>query len=164
MTFWLTQQPNSGLSFFIYGSYIQLDPPTTHTHTHTHTRGRNSLNEGSVSRRGRYLCNTQQTHCTNIHALSIIQTGGFRGHVAADLRLRLHDHERRRWNVTCGGNPKDLVRVPLCPSQIPRYFITVSFDRQVFKSAGPQLVHLQCFESTPAGGLACLLILLIVCV
>ena len=44
-----------------------------HTHTHTHTPGRNSLNQLSARRTGRYLLNTQQTQEKNIHDPTVIE-------------------------------------------------------------------------------------------
>ena len=60
--------------------------------THTHTLGRNPLYEWSTRHRGRYLHNIQQTHETNIRALSWIRTLDPSNKAATDLSLRPHSH------------------------------------------------------------------------
>jgi len=62
---------------------------------HTHTSGRTPLNGRSASCRDRYLRSAQQTHGTNICALSGIGTHDPNSQAAADLRLRLHGLRNR---------------------------------------------------------------------
>ena len=87
--FSVAPQPNSRLDRLI----VEVSRP--HTIRHTRTPGRTPLNEWSARRRGRYLHNTQQTHETNIHAPSGIQTRDPSKRTAADLRLRPHGHRDR---------------------------------------------------------------------
>jgi hypothetical protein len=56
------------------GESRQLRVQVSGSHTIRHTVGRNSLNEWSARRTGRYLHNTQQTQDTNIHSVSEIRT------------------------------------------------------------------------------------------
>ena len=71
----------------------------THTHTHTHTHGATPLNEWSALRRGHYLHNAQQTHKTNIHAVSGILTRDPSSQAAEDPRLSPHGHHYRHSNI-----------------------------------------------------------------
>jgi len=78
------QKPKSGLG--------RLNVEVSrYTQLHAHTPGRTSLNQCSARRRGRYLHNTQQTHDTNIHALTETRTRYPSNKAAAELRIKLHD-------------------------------------------------------------------------
>jgi hypothetical protein len=64
-------------------------------HTNQTLGGLTWTSEWSVCRRSRYLHNTQQTHETNIHALSGIRTYDPNNQAAADLPHRPQVHLRR---------------------------------------------------------------------
>jgi len=80
----VAQQANSGLG--------RLTLQASVSQTHTHTLGRTSLNRWSTHRRGRYLCNTQQT---SIHVISGIRTRNPSNQVTADPHLRRHNYRYR---------------------------------------------------------------------
>jgi hypothetical protein len=78
--FSVAQRPNSGRGC-VTGE-ISL------SNTHEHITGRSPPNDLSACCRGCYLHNTQQTHETNIHALSGIRSRNPITRPAADLRLK----------------------------------------------------------------------------
>jgi len=80
-SFSVAQKPNLSLGRLV------IEVSRSHKHAHMHTPGRNSLNERSARRRGRYLHNTQQTQKTNIHALSGIRTRNVSDRAGADYAL-----------------------------------------------------------------------------
>jgi hypothetical protein len=85
----VVRQPRSGLGRLI----VQVS--ISNTIKHTHNRWDSSERVITTSQR---LLPTQQTKEANIHVLSGIRTRDPNNLVAADLRLRPHDHRDRQFN------------------------------------------------------------------